>query len=141
MNAHKLVALVAGLLFGFGLSLSGMTDPLKVVGFLDLAGDWQPTLAFVMGGALLVTVPAFALIRRRGAPLFDRQFYLPTKQDLDGRLLAGAAIFGIGWGISGFCPGPAIASLASGEPIIVAFCVAMLAGMAIADRAVPARKG
>lgn len=139
MNA--LVALVAGLLFGFGLSLSGMTDPLKVLGFLDLAGAWQPTLAFVMGGALLVTVPAFALIRRRGAPMFEKQFFLPTRRDLDARLLAGAAIFGIGWGIAGFCPGPAIASLASASPLILVFCVAMVAGMALADRAAPPRKG
>ena len=130
-----LVALLAGTVFGFGLSLSGMTDPGKVLGFLDLAGAWQPTLAFVMGGGLLITLPAFALIRRyRGRPVFDTKFHLPTRQDLDARLLIGAAFFGIGWGIAGFCPGPAIASLASGSPILVAFCIAMALGMFAADR-------
>ncbi|GAC1619980.1 MAG: YeeE/YedE family protein [Nevskia sp.] len=137
-RASSLVALLAGAVFGFGLSLSGMTDPAKVLGFLDLAGAWQPTLAFVMGGGLLVTLPAFALIRRRrAAPVFEGMFHLPTRQDLDARLLLGATAFGIGWGIAGYCPGPAVASLASGSPVIVAFCVAMALGMALADRVAP----
>lgn len=127
-----LLALLAGTIFGFGLSLSGMTDPQKVIGFLDLAGNWQPTLGFVMGGALLVTFPAFALIRRRGAPVLDTNFYLPTLKHVDRRLLIGAALFGIGWGLAGFCPGPAIASLASGSPIVIAFVAAMIFGMLLA---------
>lgn len=127
-----LLALLAGTIFGFGLSLSGMTDPQKVIGFLDLAGDWQPTLGFVMGGALLITFPAFALIRRRHAPMLDTKFYLPTLKHIDRRLLIGAALFGIGWGLAGFCPGPAIASLASGSPIVIAFVAAMIGGMLLA---------
>ena len=129
-----IVALLSGILFGVGLSLSGMMDPQKVLGFLDLAGAWQPTLAFVMGGALMVTLPAFALIRVRSKPLLETRFYLPISQELDRPLLLGAAYFGIGWGIAGYCPGPAIASLATGSPSFAAFCVAMIGGMWIADR-------
>jgi uncharacterized membrane protein YedE/YeeE len=128
-----LLALLAGTIFGFGLSLSGMTDPQKVIGFLDLSGRWQPTLGFVMGGALLITFPAFALIRRRRAPVLDAKFYLPTQKHIDRRLLIGAALFGIGWGVAGFCPGPAIASLASGSPIVIAFVAAMIGGMLLAN--------
>ena len=130
-----LLMILIGLAFGFGLSVSGMTDPARVQGFLDLAGRWDPTLAFVMGGGLLVNIPAYWLTRRRARPLLEQKFYLPTAQDVDAALLIGAACFGIGWGIGGFCPGPALASLSSGSPLIVGFCVAMLAGMAIADRA------
>ena len=129
-----IVALLSGILFGVGLHLSGMTDPQKVLGFLDLAGAWQPTLAFVMGGALLVTLPAFALIRIRSKPLLETKFHFPISKELDRPLLLGAAYFGIGWGIAGYCPGPAIASLATGAPSIAAFCVAMIGGMWIADR-------
>lgn len=132
-----LVALLAGALFGAGLVISGMTDPLKVQAFLDLAGRWDPTLAFVMGGGLLITIPGFWLIRRRRSPVFESQFYLPTRKDVDLRLLAGAACFGIGWGLAGYCPGPAIASLASLSPSVILFCFAMLAGMALADRIPP----
>lgn len=130
----NLLMLLIGLIFGFGLSVSGMTDPARVQGFLDLAGHWDPTLAFVMGGGLLVNIPAYRLTRRRTRPLFEDRFYLPTAKDVDARLLIGAACFGIGWGIGGFCPGPALASLSSGLPIIIGFCVAMLVGMAAADR-------
>ena len=129
-----IVALLAGILFGAGLTLSGMTDPQKVLGFLDLAGAWQPTLAFVMGGALMVTLPTFALIRIRSKPLLTSKFYLPINKELDRPLLLGAAYFGIGWGIAGYCPGPAVASLATGSPSIAAFCAAMIGGMWIADR-------
>ncbi len=130
---NGLAALVVGLLFGLGLSYSGMTDPARVQGFLDLAGRWDPTLAFVMGGALLVNIPAYWLTRRtRTQPLFDTRFTLPTRHDLDGRLLLGAACFGIGWGLSGFCPGPALASLSSGALPVLGFCAAMVAGMALA---------
>lgn len=133
----SLVALLSGLVFGLGLSLSGMTDPARVQGFLDLAGLWDPTLGFVMAGGLLVNIPAYWLTRRRSQPVFERRFYLPTRQDLDARLLIGAAIFGIGWGLAGYCPGPALASLSNGLPIIIGFCIAMLAGMAAAERVEP----
>jgi uncharacterized membrane protein YedE/YeeE len=126
-----LVNLFAGALFGLGLAVSGMVDPAKVIGFLDVAGDWDPTLAFVMGGALLVTIPAFRLIFKRPSPVLADEFELPTKKDLDARLLGGSALFGVGWGLSGFCPGPAVTALATGLTPVFAFVVAMLAGMAI----------
>ena len=125
------VALFAGTLFGLGLAVSGMTNPAKIVGFLDVAGNWDPTLAFVMGGALLVTIPAFRLILKRPRPVLTKRFKLPTNKDVDARLLAGAAIFGIGWGLAGFCPGPAVTALASGLAPVFAFVAAMVAGMAI----------
>ncbi len=128
------MAVLSGALFGAGLVISGMTDPLKVQAFLDLAGQWDPTLVFVMGGGLLLTVPGFWLIRRRGAPLFEPRFYLPTSKDIDVRLIGGAACFGVGWGIAGFCPGPALASIVSLNPAALIFVVAMLAGMVLADR-------
>ncbi|CAN5446701.1 MAG: YeeE/YedE family protein [Actinomycetota bacterium] len=125
------VALLSGAVFGIGLAISGMMNPAKVIGFLDFAGDWDPTLAFVMVGALLVSIPAFRWILSRPNPVLDDTFDLPKKTAVDGRLLGGAAIFGIGWGISGFCPGPAVAALASGIPSVFVFMAAMLAGMAI----------
>ncbi len=128
---RMLVNLFAGALFGLGLAVSGMVDPAKVIGFLDVAGDWDPTLAFVMGGALLVTIPAFRLIFKRPRPVLADEFELPTKKDLDARLLGGSALFGVGWGLSGFCPGPAVTALATGLTPVFAFVVAMLAGMAI----------
>lgn len=126
-----LVNLFAGTLFGVGLAVSGMVDPQKVIGFLDVAGDWDPTLAFVMGGALLVTIPAFRLIFKRPRPVLVDEFELPTKKGLDTRLLGGSALFGVGWGLSGFCPGPAVTALATGLTPVFAFVVAMIAGMAI----------
>jgi len=126
-----LVNLFAGALFGLGLAVSGMVDPAKVIGFLDVAGDWDPTLAFVMGGALLVTIPAFRLIFKRPRPVLAEDFELPTKKELDARLLGGSALFGVGWGLSGFCPGPAVTALATGLTPVFAFVVVMLAGMAI----------
>ena len=129
-----MIALAAGTLFGVGLALSGMTDPIKVIGFLDISGIWQPTLAFVMGAALLVSGPVFALCRRRGRPLLASKFHLPVQNDIDGRLMLGSAIFGIGWGVAGFCPGPAIALLMVGSPLLWLFCGAMIAGMWMADR-------
>lgn len=125
-----LVNLFGGTLFGLGLAISGMVNPQKVIGFLDFAGDWDPTLALVFGGALLVTIPAFRLILRRSRPVLAEEFELPSKKDVDGRLLAGAAIFGIGWGLAGFCPGPAVTALASGLLPVFAFVAAMVAGMA-----------
>jgi uncharacterized membrane protein YedE/YeeE len=128
---RMLVALFSGTLFGLGLAISGMVDPAKVIGFLDIAGDWDPTLAFVMGGALLVTIPAFSLILNRLRPVLTDDFELPTKKDVDTRLLGGAALFGVGWGLSGFCPGPAVTALASGLAPVFAFVAAMVAGMAL----------
>ncbi len=130
-----LVALVAGLVFGAGLTISQMVNPAKVLAFLDIGaiakGGWDPSLAFVMGGALIVAAPAFLLIRQFGRPLLAGSLQIPTRRDIDGRLLAGAAIFGAGWGLVGFCPGPAVAALAFGLAKPLIFVAAMLAGMAI----------
>jgi uncharacterized membrane protein YedE/YeeE len=125
------VALFTGLLFGQGLAISGMMNPAKVVGFLDVVGGWDPTLAFVMGGALLVTVPAFRLILGRPRPILADEYALPIESALDGRLLGGATLFGVGWGLSGFCPGPAVAALVTGLTPVFAFVAAMLAGMVL----------
>jgi hypothetical protein len=122
-------AFVSGLIFAIGLGLGGMTQPAKVTAFLDFAGNWDPSLAFVMGGAVLVYAPLYHLIRRRSTPLFASTFSVPTRTDLDPRLLGGAALFGIGWGLGGFCPGPAVTSLASGHISVVTFVASMLAGM------------
>ena len=129
--SRTLVALLAGALFGLGLAVSGMMNPAKIVGFLDVAGDWDPTLAFVMGGALLVTIPAFRLILGRPRPILADSFALPKGSALDGRLLGGAALFGVGWGLSGFCPGPAVTALVTGLAPVFAFVAAMLAGMVL----------
>jgi uncharacterized protein len=128
---RMIVALFAGALFGLGLAVSGMTNPAKIIGFLDVAGEWDPTLAFVMGGALLVTIPAFRLILGRPRPILADGFALPTKSALDGRLLGGAALFGVGWGLSGFCPGPAVAALVTGLAPVFAFVAAMMVGMVL----------
>ncbi len=120
-----------GLLFGWGLMIAGMTDPAKVLGFLDLAGAWDPSLAFVMGGAIAVGVFAFAAARKRTTSLLGGALHLPTSRDIDWRLVIGALLFGAGWGLAGFCPGPAIVSMAAGQPKALLFVVAMLAGMAI----------
>lgn len=128
MMAQLLLALTAGLIFALGLIISGMVNPAKVLGFLDIAGAWDPTLAFVMGGALLVTIPGFHFVLRRARPLLAERFYLPTKQDLDPRLITGAMLFGIGWGLAGLCPGPALAALAAGLWPVFGFVAAMVAG-------------
>lgn len=122
-------SLFAGLLFGTGLTVSQMIDPAKVIGFLDFAGNWDPTLAFVMGGALAVTIPGFMLVRRMGSPLVAHTFQLPTRRDIDSRLIGGAALFGIGWGLAGFCPGPALSALVTGVWQVAVFVAAMVAGM------------
>lgn len=132
----SLVSLACGLLFGLGLAISGMTDPAKVLGFLDVTGAWDPTLAFVMGGALAVNAVAFALTRRRQGPLFGERFHIPTRSDIDTRLVAGAALFGVGWGLAGFCPGPGLAALATGSGGVLLF-VAGLVGGTLAARLVP----
>lgn len=129
----KLVSLLSGLLFGAGLMLSGMADPQRVLGFLTLGPGWNPSLAFVMGGALCVSVPAFAWIRRRGKPLLEGE--LPALSGgIDGRLLGGAALFGLGWGLIGFCPGPAIVSAGLLQAGGILFVAAMLMGAWLADR-------
>ena len=131
MMRQYLPPLLSGSLFGAGLALGGMTDPARVRGFLDLFGDWDPTLAFVMGGAVLVMAVAWRLRERMARPIFAPQFSLPDRSDLTGRLLGGSALFGIGWGIAGLCPGPGIAALVI-QPVAAAiFVVAMLAGMAL----------
>ena len=129
MNA--LTAFASGLVFGIGLLLSGMTDPGKVIGFLDVGGAWDPSLAFVMGGAVLVAMAAFALARRRTRTLLGGALHLPQRRDIESRLVLGSAVFGIGWGLAGFCPGPALVSLASGQEKAAIFVVAMLAGMLV----------
>lgn len=126
-----LVALVCGTLFGGGLALSGMTDPARVLGFLDVLGDWDPALLLVMAGALGVALPAFQWLRRHPRPMLDQQFFLPERTRIDRDLLLGAGLFGIGWGIGGWCPGPAIAGLGSLQPEVVVFVAAMAAGMAL----------
>jgi len=123
-----LTAFGAGLLFGLGLWVSGMADPAKVLGFLDVAGRWDPSLAFVMGGAVGVTAIAFPLVLRRGRPLFEGGFRLAELRHLDARLVAGSAIFGLGWGIGGFCPGPGLTALASLSAEAGVFVAAMIAG-------------
>jgi uncharacterized membrane protein YedE/YeeE len=126
--AQNLVALAAGLLFGLGLGFSQMIDPQRVIGFLDVAGNWDATLAFVMGGAVLVTVISFRFVLRQPAPLLGRKFYVPTRSDIDRPLVLGAALFGIGWGLGGYCPGPAIAALGLGSANPLLFLMAMIAG-------------
>lgn len=134
----KLIALIAGILFGYGLALAGMLSPAKIVGFLDITGNWDPSLAFVMGGGLLITVVTFKFILKRPVPIFGAKFYLPTRQDIDRRLVVGSAIFGTGWAIGGLCPGPAISSLAYASPKIAIFGIAMVAGIVIAKKIFPA---
>ena len=127
---RDLAALAAGILFGLGLAVSQMVSPTKVLGFLDIAGAWDPSLALVMVGAVLVSFAGYRLALGRGRPLFAETFQVPTAHRLDGRLIGGAALFGIGWGMVGFCPGPSISALAVPEPKIVGFVLAMLVGMA-----------
>jgi uncharacterized protein len=124
-------ALIAGVLFGLGLTVSHMIDPAKVLGFLDIAGDWDPSLAFVMLGALIVATPAYALSRRLRAPLCAEEFAPPAASQIDQRLIVGALLFGVGWGLVGYCPGPALASIGFGGGRTLLFVAAMLVGMAV----------
>ncbi len=126
------VNLLAGLIFGLGLLISGMANPTKVQNFLDLAGTFDPSLLCVMGGAVMVTLIGYRLVLRRSRPLLAERFYLPTAKDVDSRLLTGAALFGVGWGLSGFCPGPAVTSLALLAQGTLVFIPAMVAGIALA---------
>jgi len=124
-----LASFVSGLIFALGLGISGMTQPAKVTAFLDFFGNWDPSLACVMIGAITVHAFLYRLIRHRSAPLFAATFSVPTRPDIDPRLVGGAALFGIGWGLGGFCPGPAVTSLASGHESVVLFVAAMVAGI------------
>jgi uncharacterized protein len=141
MKKDTFAALGAGALFGIGLAISGMAKPAKVVGFLDVFGDWDASLAFVMGGAVLVHFALYRLIMRRRSPLFDVRFHVPTRKDIDARLVGGAAIFGVGWGLGGFCPGPGLVSAAGGAVASIVFVVGMTVGAWLQQRTVPAPKG
>lgn len=124
-----LLSLLAGAIFGAGLAISQMMNPAKVIAFLDFAGDWDPTLAFVMAGAILAAAPGFALTRKLNRPFLTGQFRIPTRRDLDLPLMLGAAAFGVGWGLAGFCPGPAVAALVTGMWDVLIFVASMLGGM------------
>lgn len=128
---HRITEFAVGLLFGIGLILSGMTDPGKVLGFLDLAGLWDPSLALVMGGAILVGLLAFAVAKRRTRSFLGGALSLPKSTVIDRRLVMGSLSFGVGWGLAGFCPGPALVSLGTGQPKAVVFVLAMVAGMGL----------
>src|SRR6478735_10484314 len=128
---NRIVEFLVGLLFGLGLILAGMTDPGKVQAFLDLAGPWDPSLAFVMGGAILVGFFAFSLARRRTRNFLGGAMQIPTARDIDRPLVVGSLVFGIGWGLAGFCPGPALVALGAGHWQALLFVLAMLAGMAV----------
>ncbi|MEO1403234.1 MAG: DUF6691 family protein [Cyanobacteria bacterium J06635_1] len=131
---ENLVTLISGVLFGLGLGVSQMVDRDRVLGFLDVAGNWDPTLLFVLGGAVLVTVVAFRFVLRLPHPLMAEKFHLPTRKDIDRQLVIGAAIFGVGWGIAGYCPGPGITALVLGIWNPVLFVVALITGSLIYKR-------
>lgn len=131
---RTLAALAAGLLFGTGLSLSGMVNPARVTGFLNLAGDWDPSLIFVLGGAVIVAFAGVAVQRRMRRPVLEDRFHLPPPGRIDRRLIGGSALFGLGWGLAGLCPGPAIATLSMGIAPVAVFVIAMAAGMILHDR-------
>lgn len=135
VTARLILALAAGALFGFGLSLSGMVDPARVSGFLDVAsGHWDPSLIFVLGGAIMVAVPGVLLSRLLTRPILAEDFSLPAKTRIDRPLIVGSAIFGLGWGLAGFCPGPALSAFALGLMPVILFVCAMIAGMLVHDR-------
>ena len=132
---------IIGLIFGLGISLSGMSNPAKVINFFDVAGSWDPSLAFVMGGALLVTFIGYRLVLPRpSGPIFEGKVALPTKTKLDARLLGGSALFGVGWGIAGFCPGGALPAIGTGRLDVLAFVAAMLVGIFVARAIIAARQ-
>ena len=125
------IAALVGLIFGLGLLVSGMANPQKVLGFLDLAGPWDPSLALVMGGAIAVGLVGFALARKRQRSLLGEPMQMPSRTDIDAPLLIGSALFGIGWGLAGYCPGPALTGITAGMPSAILFSAAMLAGMVL----------
>ena len=128
-----LASFLCGLVFGVGLMISGMTQPAKVLGFLDFFGRWDPTLAFVMAGALAISSVGYAWARRQGRPVFAAQHLWPNRTDIDRPLVVGSVLFGIGWGLAGLCPGPALENLASLSPRVIVFVIAMIAGMSAQD--------
>jgi uncharacterized protein len=134
MNRNHFISLVSGLLFGLGLSISGMTDPLRVLGFLDMFGQFDPSLIFVLGGAVLTSLIGFTITLKRTKPIWADAFDLPLKQAVDRPLVMGSILFGLGWGASGYCPGPALASLAQPTMHLVIFVAAMLIGMLIVPK-------
>jgi uncharacterized membrane protein YedE/YeeE len=131
---QSVAALASGTVFGFGLALSGMLDPTRVQGFLDIFGAWDPSLVFVLGGAVLVAYMGIQIMDRMARPAFDDTFHVPEKREIDAPLVIGSALFGLGWGIGGFCPGPAVASLSVGLGQSFLFVAAMIVGMTIHDR-------
>ena len=137
MKKHldTLSSFLVGLIFGVGLILAGMTNPAKVIGFLDITGTWDPSLAFVMGGAILVAIVAFRFAKKRTTNFLGGAMRMPTSDMIDKRLVIGSLLFGAGWGMAGFCPGPAITSLGTGNPKALIFVIAMIAGMAIFELA------
>lgn len=137
----RFIEFLVGLIFGVGLILSGMTNPAKVIGFLDLFGQWDPSLAFVMGGAILVGLFAFAVAKKRTTNFLGGAMQLPKSTQIDKRLVIGSLVFGAGWGLAGFCPGPALVSLASGYEKAALFVVAMLLGMLLFERLEKIAKG
>nr|WP_294847416.1 DUF6691 family protein [uncultured Sphingomonas sp.] len=141
MNRAGVWALLSGLLFGAGLMIGGMVIPARVRGFLDIFGAWDPTLAFVMGGAVVVMAVAWPFQRRMNKPFGASEFLLPGRQDIDGKLVGGSVLFGVGWGLAGICPGPAIASLALVPMKVLPFLVAMAAGMAAHHMLFESKKG
>lgn len=128
---HRFVEFIVGMLFGLGLLLSGMTDPGKIIGFLDIFGNWDPSLAFVMAGAIAVGFFAFGIAKKRTTTILGGALRLPTASHIDKRLVIGSTVFGVGWGLAGFCPGPALVSMASGQIQAVWFVAAMIAGMLV----------
>jgi uncharacterized protein len=139
MTSRTLAAVLCGILFGAGLVVSDMINPARVLAFLDVAGAWDPALAFVMGGALLPSAAAYAYRRKLAKPVLEERFHVPTSRTIDARLIGGAVVFGLGWGLVGLCPGPAIAALVSGKWQAVVFVLAMIAGMAL-YRFMPAQR-
>lgn len=129
----QLLAFVSGVLFSIGLGISGMVQPAKVIGFLDVTGAWDPSLVFVMASSVGVYFLVHQAARKRGRPLLTSAFEIPTRRDIDLRLLGGSALFGIGWGLGGYCPGPALTSLVSGAPFALVFVASMIAGMLLAN--------
>lgn len=138
-----LPAFAIGLVFGLGIAVSGMINPAKVLNFFDVAGTWDPSLAFVMGGALAVAIPGYRLVLRRPAPVHEDRFQLPDTRVIDRRLVLGSATFGIGWGIAGFCPGGALPAIGTGDPAVFLFLAALIGGLLVArvlQARAPARK-
>ena len=136
-------AFVIGLIFGLGITVSGMINPAKVLNFFDIAGTWDPSLAFVMAGALGVAIPGYRMVLRRPAPAMDKGFQLPDTRVIDRRLVLGSATFGIGWGIAGFCPGGALPALGTGDPVVFLFIAALICGLLLArvlQSRLPSRK-